>query len=117
MACKYFISDYDRENPVTKKKPSILNKRRPLMTLAALCFFTLAIATWVAIYPHQSSTNPTTSASAIYPSDINSDNKVDVSDLSILIGKCGTTDATSDINKDGAVNVFDLSILISKWTG
>jgi hypothetical protein len=47
--------------------------------------------------------------------DLNNDGAVNIFDLSILLSKWGTTDATSDINKDGAVNVFDLSTLLSHW--
>ena len=49
------------------------------------------------------------------PSDINKDGNVDVFDLSILLSKWDTTDASSDINKDGTVNILDLSVLLSKW--
>lgn len=48
--------------------------------------------------------------------DINSDGKVNISDLSLLIGKWGTSDGQSDINNDGVVNIFDLSLLISAWS-
>ncbi len=47
--------------------------------------------------------------------DLNCDNLVNILDLSILLSKWNTTDATSDINHDGKVSVFDLSILLSKW--
>lgn len=56
-----------------------------------------------------------TFASTELPADINSDGKVDVFDLSILLGKWNTTDTLSDLNKDGIVNVFDLSMLLAKW--
>lgn len=57
----------------------------------------------------------TSHASAQEPTDINNDNKVDVFDLSILLGKWNTTDSLSDLNKDNTVNVFDLSMLLAKW--
>lgn len=47
--------------------------------------------------------------------DLNSDGRVDIADLSILLANWNTTNATSDINKDGTVNIFDLSILLSKF--
>jgi len=49
--------------------------------------------------------------------DLNSDTKVNIQDLSILISKWSTNTQPADINKDGIVNIQDLSILISKWTG
>ncbi|MCE7936291.1 hypothetical protein DYH10_00650 [Candidatus Saccharibacteria bacterium CPR2] len=49
--------------------------------------------------------------------DLNSDEKVDIFDLSILLSKWNSSDTTSDINKDGTVNVFDLSIMLSNWNG
>lgn len=48
--------------------------------------------------------------------DLNSDSKVDIFDLSILLSnynKTGTN--TADINGDNIVNITDLSILLSKW--
>jgi polysaccharide biosynthesis protein PslG len=57
----------------------------------------------------------TTLASAQEPADINSDGKVDVFDLSVLLGKWNTADTLSDLNKDGTVSVFDLSMLLAKW--
>jgi hypothetical protein len=47
--------------------------------------------------------------------DINADNAVNVSDLSLLLARWNTTDAAADINKDAVVNIFDLSLLLSHW--
>ncbi len=47
--------------------------------------------------------------------DLNCDGLVNILDMSILLSKWNTTDATADINHDGKVSVFDLSILLSKW--
>jgi hypothetical protein len=50
--------------------------------------------------------------------DFNSDNKVDIFDLSILSsnwGKTGATKAMGDANGDGSVNIFDLSALANEW--
>src|SRR4051812_23215422 len=49
------------------------------------------------------------------PGDLNNDQGVNLTDLSILISHYGTTDATADINGDGVVNIFDLSILLSNY--
>lgn len=47
------------------------------------------------------------------PTDINNDGVTNVSDLSLLLLKFGTTCACpEDINKDGQVNVSDLSLLL-----
>lgn len=49
------------------------------------------------------------------PGDLNGDNLVDITDLSILLSNWNTTNAVADINKDGTVNIFDLSILLSHY--
>jgi hypothetical protein len=54
-------------------------------------------------------------ANANLPGDINSDNKVDLTDLSMLLGKWNTSTTTHDINNDGTINLQDLSILLSNW--
>jgi hypothetical protein len=52
------------------------------------------------------------------PGDVNSDNVVNIFDLSIMLsnwGRTGMTPAQGDLNSDNAVNIFDLSILLSNW--
>lgn len=53
------------------------------------------------------------------PGDLNNDNTVNITDLSILLSDYGTTDPTkiaqADINSDGTVNVLDMSILLSHY--
>ena len=49
------------------------------------------------------------------PGDLNSDNIVNVSDLSILLNAYGTTNTNADINADGIVNILDLSILLNHY--
>lgn len=49
------------------------------------------------------------------PGDLNGDNTVDASDLSILLSDFGTSNAAADINGDGTVDVLDLSILLSNY--
>ena len=49
------------------------------------------------------------------PGDLNNDNVVNVTDMSILLSNYGTTNSTADINSDGAVNVLDMSILLSNY--
>jgi hypothetical protein len=50
-------------------------------------------------------------------SDINKDNKVNLTDLSIMLFNWKTSDPTADINGDGTVNLTDFSILLVNWTG
>src|SRR5438067_2017322 len=71
----------------------------PLVALVTLVGFTL---------------RPASRASSI-SADLNHDGTVNVFDLSILLSKWGTSDATSDLNHDGTVNIFDLSALLSAW--
>jgi subtilisin family serine protease len=47
--------------------------------------------------------------------DLNSDGKINIRDLSILISKWGARRSVADINGDGRVNIRDLSILLSRW--
>lgn len=47
--------------------------------------------------------------------DLNGDNLVNVTDLSILLSNWNTSNAVADINADGTVNIFDLSILLSNY--
>ena len=49
------------------------------------------------------------------PGDLNNDNTVNITDMSILLSNYGTTNTTADINSDGTVNVLDLSILLSHY--
>lgn len=49
--------------------------------------------------------------------DLNSDGKVNVTDLSILLTNWGTSNAVADINGDHMVNITDLSMQLSHWTG
>ena len=49
-------------------------------------------------------------------SDLNTDGKVDVIDLGILLSSWGqTTKPKADINQDAKVDVVDLGILLGKW--
>jgi hypothetical protein len=48
--------------------------------------------------------------------DINGDDIVNVLDLSYMLGKWKTTDASADLNNDGIVNVLDLSRLLANWS-
>lgn len=49
------------------------------------------------------------------PGDLNGDNTVSITDLSILLSNYGTTNSTADINGDGTVSILDLSILLSHY--
>lgn len=60
--------------------------------------------------------NPCNSAAPLI-GDINSDGKVNITDLSMLLSAWGTSNAAADLNNDGTVNITDLSMLLSNWTG
>jgi len=49
------------------------------------------------------------------PGDLNNDDTVNITDMSILLSNYGTTNSTADINGDGTVNILDLSILLSHY--
>jgi hypothetical protein len=49
------------------------------------------------------------------PGDLNNDNTVNITDMSILLSNYGTSNSTADINSDGTVNVLDMSILLSNY--
>ena len=54
-------------------------------------------------------------ANANLPGDINNDNTVNLTDLSLLLSKWNGTDSNTDINGDGKINLTDLSLLLSNW--
>jgi hypothetical protein len=90
-------------------KPPLLHRRRlsrrTLGAIVALC--TLLGLVGIGLFISRAAQNPA--------ADLNADNQVNVFDLSILLSKWGTADATSDINDDGSVGILDLSILLSSW--
>jgi chitodextrinase len=47
--------------------------------------------------------------------DLNGDNQVNITDLSIFLSNWGTSNTIADLNHDGTVNIIDLSILLSNW--
>ena len=49
------------------------------------------------------------------PGDVNNDNKVDISDLSLLLSHYNQSYSAADFNSDGVVSIFDLSILLSNY--
>lgn len=49
--------------------------------------------------------------------DINGDDKVNLTDFSIFLLGWNTADVRSDFNQDGKVNLADFSILLFNWTG
>jgi len=55
------------------------------------------------------------SVGSSFQGDINSDGKVDILDLSILLSDYSSTNAAGDINHDGIVDILDLSILLSNF--
>lgn len=84
----------------------------------AISLFALIAVFGVSIFTQNSSDSniEKSKASAQEPADINSDNKVDIFDLSILLANWSKTgSSTSDLNSDSVINIFDLSLLLSKW--
>lgn len=49
------------------------------------------------------------------PGDINHDNVVNITDMSMLLSAYGTNNTEADLNDDGTVNVLDLSILLTNY--
>jgi hypothetical protein len=92
----------NRKDKVGKlKRRSLIN-----LTVAVVAAVSVASAGYYLI----------SSKAAVSP-DLNGDGKVDVMDMSLLLGNWGDsgTGIKGDINTDGSVNVMDLSILLSKW--
>lgn len=89
-------------------KPGFRRNRfsRPQLTVFILIF---ALIGGIAIWRSLAAPNPN------LPGDLNNDNTVNVTDLSILLTNYGTTNSTADINGDGTVNVLDLSVLLSHY--
>jgi len=48
--------------------------------------------------------------------DMNGDGLVNVTDLSLFLGRWNSTDPVADFNDDNTVGVADLSILLANWT-
>ncbi|HUP26181.1 MAG TPA: dockerin type I repeat-containing protein, partial [Candidatus Limnocylindrales bacterium] len=67
------------------------------------------------VAPSSSSNTPPSRPSPSKTGDLNNDNKVNITDLSILLSKWNTNATNADLNNDGKVNVIDLSILLSHW--
>ena len=81
-----------------------IHKRLPIVVVAAAAAL---ISVWLLA----------SSRAATLPGDINTDGKVDVVDLSILLSNYGrsATAAQGDLNASGAVDITDLSILLSNF--
>ncbi len=74
----------------------------------------LALALTVLLLVITGDISPRSSNAATLPGDLNVDNKVDVVDLSMLLGNYGKT-GSGDLNGDGTVGILDLSILLSNF--
>lgn len=53
---------------------------------------------------------------AVLKGDCNSDGKVNIFDLSIMLSNWKKATTTCDLNGDSIINIFDFSILLSNWT-
>ncbi|HEX5395377.1 MAG TPA: dockerin type I domain-containing protein [Candidatus Saccharimonadales bacterium] len=49
------------------------------------------------------------------PGDVNNDNTVNITDLSILLSNYNTNYPAADFNSDGTVSILDLSVLLSNY--
>lgn len=70
--------------------------------------------------PTSTSSQPTVTPTPDLPfrkskCDINGDNNINISDLSLLASNWQKSNTSADINGDGIVNISDLSILASNW--
>ena len=90
------------------KKP-ILKQRISLSKGQLLVFLLVFGLIGILIWKSFAAPNPN------LPGDLNNDNIVNISDLSILLTNYNTSNATADINSDGTVNVLDMSILLSNY--
>lgn len=81
------------------------NFSKPQLTIFILAFALIGFL----IYKSFAAPNPN------LPGDLNGDNTVNVTDLSILLTNYGTSSSTADVNSDGTVNVLDMSILLSNY--
>lgn len=77
---------------------------KPLIIAAVL-----AIAGLIFLWQSFAAVNPNLQG------DLNGDNKVTISDLSILLSNFNKTGDTADLNGDGKTTIADLSILLSNW--
>lgn len=91
----------------TKVATAVISAGMVSVTLPAYSVTTLVV--------NESGSTPTPSATPAAP-DLNGDGKVNVFDLSILLGHWGGA-GSGDIDGNGVVNVFDLSRMLSAWTG
>jgi hypothetical protein len=51
----------------------------------------------------------------LIPGDIDGNGTVNIFDLSSLLSRWGTNDASRDLNNNGIVDIFDLSLLLANW--
>jgi PKD repeat protein len=77
------------------------------VNLLAVALIFVAIGTIVLIRSFASNPN--------LPGDLNNDNIVNISDLSLLLSNYGSSSTVADINGDGTVNIADLSMLLSNY--
>lgn len=55
------------------------------------------------------------SAATVQETDLNSDGRIDISDLSILLTNYGKGAMVGDVNKDNQVDIYDLSAILSNY--
>jgi hypothetical protein len=94
-----------------KKHTEQLHRRHIYFSRINLAIVILVFAIIGAIVLIQSHAAPNPNL----PGDLNNDNTVNASDLSLLLTNFGTTNSAADINGDGHVNVLDMSILLAHY--
>jgi hypothetical protein len=77
-------------------------RRCPLVYCVAACLLGVASASGIA-------------ATTICPADMTADSRVNGTDLGMLLGSWGSSDATADLDADGIVDGADLGILLGSW--
>jgi hypothetical protein len=85
-----------------------------VLFLAALVVVFAALSGTTAALQNDSSPE-TQPAKVVKVGDLNSDGKVDIQDLSILLTSWQNETTDGDLNSDSTVNIFDLSILLSNY--
>ncbi len=86
-------------------------KSRAYEPFVAIIFTMAVIVVFLAGYVFRP---PGTSAASAKSADVVRDGKVDVADLSLVLGQYGGK-GSADVNQDGAVNTTDLSGVLSHY--
>ncbi len=89
------------------KRNAFINRRYKLAALVAILIVAACVS--LLLFPSVGQ-----SQAATLPGDVNADNRVDITDLSILLSQFSKP-GSADINGNGSVDITDLSILLSNF--